>query len=155
MSILIPRAAAGGVPPLAGLANGHRKLYPARMVKKLLHTRMRVNDLARTVKFYEDALGLKVGRRHTSPRGAQLVFLRTPNSDEEIELCHLPNSPSVQVQPDLVHLAFEVEDMAAFAARLEKKGYKLSDGPTRTGSGSVIAFVDAPEGYEVELIQRG
>jgi lactoylglutathione lyase len=125
------------------------------MVKKLLHTRMRVNDLARTVKFYEDALGLKVGRRHTSPRGAQLVFLRTPNSDEEIELCHLPNSPSVQVQPDLVHLAFEVEDMAAFAARLEKKGYKLSDGPTRTGSGSVIAFVDAPEGYEVELIQRG
>jgi lactoylglutathione lyase len=125
------------------------------MVKKLLHTRMRVNDLARTVKFYEDALGLKVGRRHTSPRGAQLVFLRTPNSDEEIEICHLPNSPAAQVQPDLVHLAFEVEDMAAFVAKLGKKGYKLSDGPTRTGSGSIIAFVDAPEGYEVELIQRG
>jgi lactoylglutathione lyase len=125
------------------------------MVKKLLHTRMRVNDMERTVKFYEDALGLKVGRRHTSPRGAQLVFIRTPNSDEEIELCHLPNSPSVQVQPDLMHLAFEVEDMAAFTARLAKKGYKLSDGPTRTGSGSIIAFVDAPEGYEVELIQRG
>src|SRR5271157_377262 len=118
MSIWIPRASAGGAAPLAGLANGPRRLYPARMVKKLLHTRMRVNDLARTVKFYEEALGLKVGRRHTSPRGAQLVFLRTPNSDEEIELCHLPNSPSVQVQPDLVHLAFEVEDMAAFAAKL-------------------------------------
>jgi len=125
------------------------------MVKKLLHTRMRVNDLARTVKFYEEALGLKVGRRHTSPRGAQLVFLRTPNSDEEIELCHLPGSPAVKVQPDLMHLAFEVEDMAAIAAHLEKKGHKLSDGPTRTSSGSVIAFVDAPEGYEVELIQRG
>jgi len=125
------------------------------MVKKLLHTRMRVNDLERTVKFYEDALGLKVGRRHTSPRGALLAFLRTPNSDEEIEICQLANSPSVQVQPDLMHLAFEVEDMAAFAAQLEKKGYKLSDGPTRTGSGSIIAFVDAPEGYEVELIQRG
>jgi lactoylglutathione lyase len=125
------------------------------MVKKLLHTRMRVNDLERTVKFYEDALGLRVGRRHTSPRGALLAFIRTPNSDEEIELCQLPNSPSVQVQPDLMHLAFEVEDMAAFAAKLQKKGYKLSDGPTRTGSGSIIAFVDAPEGYEVELIQRG
>ena len=125
------------------------------MVKKLLHTRMRVNDLERTVKFYEEALGLKVGRRHTSPRGALLAFIRTPNSDEEIELCQLPNSPSVQVQPDLMHLAFEVEDMAAFAAKLQKKGYKLSDGPTRTGSGSIIAFVDAPEGYEVELIQRG
>lgn len=125
-----------------------------RMVKKLLHTRMRVNDLERTVKFYEEALGLKVSRRHTSPRGAQLVFLQTPGSEEEIELCQLPNSPSVQVQPDLMHLAFEVENLEAFAAELKKKGYALSDGPTPTGSGSMIAFIDAPEGYEVELIQR-
>ncbi|HYD84876.1 MAG TPA: VOC family protein [Opitutus sp.] len=124
------------------------------MIKKLLHTRMRVNDLERTVKFYENALGLKVARRHTSPRGAQLVFLETPNSDEEIELCYLPNSESVKVQPDLMHLAFEVEDLNAFAEGLKKKGYALSDGPTETGSGSMIAFIDAPEGYEVELIQR-
>jgi len=116
---------------------------------------MRVNDLERTVKFYEDALELKVARRNVSPRGAQIVFLATPNSDEEIEICQLPNSPSVQVQPDLMHLAFEVEDLAAFTAKLEKKGFKLSDGPTQTGSGSTIAFIDAPEGYEVELIQRG
>jgi len=124
------------------------------MIKKFLHTRMRVNDLERTVKFYEDALGLTVARRHTSPRGAQLVFIAVPNSDEEIELCQLANSPSVQVQPDLMHLAFEVEDLEAFAAALKKKGYALSDGPTKTGSGSVIAFIDAPEGYEIELIQK-
>jgi lactoylglutathione lyase len=124
------------------------------MVKKLLHTRMRVNDLERTVKFYEEALGLKVDRRHTSPRGAQLAFLRTPNSDEEIELCQLPGSPSVQVQPDLMHLAFEVDDLHAFAAQLARKGFKLSDGPTASGSGSTIAFIDAPEGYEIELIQK-
>lgn len=124
------------------------------MVKKLLHTRMRVNDLERTVKFYEDALGLTCARRHTSPRGAQLAFLTTPNSEEEIEICQLANSPAVQVQPDLMHLAFEVEDLEAFAAELKKKGYPLSDGPTKSGSGSVIAFIDAPEGYEVELIQR-
>ena len=60
----------------------------------------------------------------------------------------------MQVQPDLMHLAFEVEDLAAFTAKLEKKGLKLSDGPTPTSSGSTIAFIDAPEGYEVELIQR-
>jgi lactoylglutathione lyase len=124
------------------------------MVKKLLHTRMRVNDLERTVKFYESALGLKVARRHTSPRGAQLAFLQTPNSEEEIEICQLPGSPGVQVQPDLMHLAFAVDDLPAFAAELERKGFRLSDGPTRTSSGSVIAFIDAPEGYEVELIQR-
>jgi lactoylglutathione lyase len=125
------------------------------MVTKLLHTRMRVNDLERTVKFYEEIMGLKVGRRHTSPRGAMLAFIRTPNSDEELEICQLPGSPPVVVQPDLMHIAFEVEDIAAFAAAAEKKGCKLSDGPTRTGSGSIIAFVDAPEGYEIELIQRG
>ena len=126
------------------------------MVKKLLHTRMRVNDIERTVKFYTEALGLTVSRRHTSPRGAQLVFLATPNSDEEIELCQMPagSSPSVTVQPDLMHLAFEVDDLEAFAAAAKQKGYLLSDGPTKTGSGSMIAFIDAPEGYEVELIQR-
>jgi lactoylglutathione lyase len=124
------------------------------MVKKLLHTRMRVNDLERTVKFYEEILGLRVGRRHTSPRGAQLAFIRTPNSDEEIELCQLPDSPPVEVQPDLMHLAFEVEDLGKFAAEIAKKGQKLSDGPTKTSSGSVIGFLDAPEGYEIELIQR-
>jgi lactoylglutathione lyase len=124
------------------------------MVTKLLHTRMRVNDLDRTVRFYEQALGLRVSRRITSPRGAQLVFLATPNSDEEIELCQMPGSPSVAVQPDLLHLAFAVDDLAAFAADLERKGFKLSDGPMKTSSGSLIAFIDAPEGYEVELIQR-
>ncbi len=116
---------------------------------------MRVNDLERTVKFYQEVLGLTIARRSVSPRGAQIVFLATPNSEEEIEICQLPNSPGVQVQPDLMHLAFEVESIDAFAADIAKKGYKLSDGPTKTNSGWVIAFVDAPEGYEVELIQRG
>jgi lactoylglutathione lyase len=124
------------------------------MVKKLLHTRMRVNDIERSVKFYQDALGLTIARRSVSPRGAQIVFLATPNSDEEIELCQLPNSPSVQVQPDLMHLAFEVDDLKAWAAAAEQRGFKLSDGPTPTSSGSIIAFIDAPEGYEIELIQR-
>ncbi|MBP6507024.1 MAG: VOC family protein [Opitutaceae bacterium] len=126
------------------------------MVKKLLHTRMRVNDLAGTVKFYQDALGLKLSRQHTSPRGAQLAFLATPNSDEEIEICQMPaGAEPVKVQPDLMHLAFEVESMDAYVAAIRAKGFALSDGPTKTGSGSVIAFIDAPEGYEIELIQRG
>ncbi len=116
---------------------------------------MRVNDLARTVKFYQEALGLTLSRQHTSPRGAQLAFLATPNSDEEIEICQMPpGAPAVQVQPDLMHLAFEVENLAAFEVAIKAKGYALSDGPTKTSSGSVIAFIDAPEGYEVELIQR-
>ncbi|MDR2674885.1 MAG: VOC family protein [Opitutaceae bacterium] len=124
------------------------------MIKKLLHTRMRVDDIARTIRFYEEILGLKCVRRTTSPRGAKLAFIQTPGSDEEIELCELPGAEPVRVQPDLMHLAFEVDDLAAFAAALEKRGRKLSDGPVQTASGDIIAFIDAPEGYEVELIQK-
>ena len=65
-----------------------------------------------------------------------------------------PGATPVQVQPDLMHLAFEVDDLAAFAAGLATRGFALSDGPTLSGSGSTIAFIDAPEGYEVELIQK-
>jgi lactoylglutathione lyase len=115
---------------------------------------MRVNDLERTVKFYEDALGLKVTSRRISPRGAQVAFLAMPGTDAEIELAQLPNSPGVQVQPDLMHLAFEVDDLAALTAQLAQKGYALSDGPTTTSSGNILAFIDAPEGYEIEFIQK-
>ena len=125
------------------------------MVKKLLHTRYRVKDLEKTVSFYKDVLGLQETRRHTSGRGSQLVFFKAPESEEEIELCKFDESGPVVVGPDLTHLAFEVDDMEKFAREAKAKGYPLSDGPHKTSSGSVIAFIDAPEGYEIELIQRG
>ncbi len=124
------------------------------MIKKLLHTRYRVTDLDKTVSFYKDVLGLQETSRHTSGRGSQLVFLKAPGSDEEIELCKFDESGPVQVGPDLTHLAFEVDDLEAFAAETAKKGYPLSDGPHTSKSGSVIGFIDAPEGYEIELIQK-
>ncbi|HEX4084181.1 MAG TPA: VOC family protein [Chthoniobacteraceae bacterium] len=124
------------------------------MVKKLLHTRYRVTDLDRTVAFYKEVLGLEETRRHTSGRGSQLVFFKAPGSEEEIEICKFDESGPVIVGPDLTHLAFEVEDMDAFARHAASRGYPLSDGPHRSPSGSAIAFIDAPEGYEIELIQK-
>ena len=123
-------------------------------VNKLLHTRYRVNDLERTVRFYRDVLGLEEIRRHKSPRGSELVFLKAPESKEEIEICFFPGSDSVRVQPDLTHLAFEVDSLDAFARHLARHGLKFSDGPTTSSSGTTFAFVDAPEGYEIELIQK-
>ena len=122
-------------------------------VKKLLHTRYRVNDLGKTVQFYKEVLGLEEVRRHKSPRGSELVFLKAPGSEETIELCHFPDSGPVQVQPDLTHLAFEVDSLAEFAKHLEKCGLGYSDGPHIKENGGGFAFIDAPEGYEVELIQ--
>jgi lactoylglutathione lyase len=123
------------------------------MVKKLLHTRYRVADLEKTVAFYRDVLGLHEIRRHTSGRGSQLVFLKAPQSEEEIEICKFDESGPIVVGPDLTHLAFEVDDMETFARETAAKGYPLSDGPHTSSSGK-IAFIDAPEGYEIELIER-
>lgn len=122
------------------------------MITKLLHTRYRVAELEKTAAFYRDVLGLQEVRRFTSPRGSQLVFFKAPQSEELIELCQFEASGPVIVGPDLTHLAFQVEDMEAFAKHAAAKGYPLSDGPHKTPSG-FIAFIDAPEGYEIELIE--
>ncbi|MEW6543403.1 MAG: VOC family protein [Nitrospirota bacterium] len=123
-------------------------------VKKLLHTRMRVSDMDETIGFYTEVLGLQVVERKTSPRGSHLAFLAVPNSEELIELCSFPPSGPVKVQEDLVHLAFEVENLDETIRTLTAKGVKITDGPTRTSSGSRFIFIDAPDGYEVELIER-
>jgi lactoylglutathione lyase len=124
-------------------------------VKKLLHTRYRVNDLEKTVRFYVDVLGLQEVRRHKSPRGSELVFLKAPESEELIEVCYFPSSGPVQVQMDLTHLAFGVDSLEEFGKHLAKHGIKYSDGPIMKENGGGFAFIDAPEGYEIELIQRG
>ncbi len=124
-------------------------------VTRLLHTRYRLNDLERSVTFYRQVLGLEEVRRHKSPRGSELVFLKAPQSEETIELCHFPNSGPVEVQPDLTHVAFEVESLEAFGQHLARLGLRYSDGPHYKSDGSGgFAFVDAPEGYEIELIER-
>lgn len=124
-------------------------------VSRLLHTRYRVEDLERSVRFYKDVLGLEEVRRHKSPRGSELVFLKARASDETVELCCFPASGPVKVQADLTHLAFEVDSLESFGEHLRAHGLAYSDGPTYKPDGSGgFAFVDAPEGYEIELIQR-
>ena len=125
-----------------------------KTARKLLHTRYRVDDLEKTVKFYKEVLGLEEVRRHKSPRGSELAFMKAPESEELIELCYFPASGPVEVQPDLTHLAFEVESLEAFGQHLAAHGFKYSDGPTVKPDGSGFAFVDAPEGYEIEIMQR-
>ena len=123
-------------------------------VKKLLHTRMRVSDIDQTIRFYQEVLGLEVMERKVSPRGSHLAFLKVPNSEELIELCSFPASGPVSVQEDLIHLAFEVENLDQTIDALKADGIPITDGPTRTSSGSRFIFIDAPDGYEVELIER-
>ena len=119
------------------------------LVTKLLHTRLRVSDLERTVRFYTDILGLTLSSRHTSPRGSKIAYLKVPGSEEEI--AEFPGSGEVIVPPDLVHLAFAVEDLEKTLSRLKELGIPITDGPTK-GRNTTFFFIDAPEGYEIELI---
>ena len=123
------------------------------LAKKILHTRYRVDDLEKTVEFYKKVLGLEEVRRHKSPRGSELAFLKAPESEETIEICYFPHSGPVKVQEDLTHLAFEVESLEEFGRHLSSIGIEFSDGPTMKEKGGGFAFVDAPEGYEIELIE--
>ncbi|MDH4229440.1 MAG: VOC family protein [Nitrospirota bacterium] len=125
----------------------------AIQVTRLLHTRMRVADMQASVDFYTRVLGLSVLSRHSSPRGSELVFLGVPGSPEEIELCAFPASGPVRVPEDLVHLAFQVDDLGATIQRLEQMGVAVTDGPHDSRSGR-FCFIDAPEGYEIELIEQ-
>src|SRR3974390_1314711 len=111
------------------------------LATKLPHPRYRVDDLERSVKFYREVLGLEEVRRHKSPRGSELAFVKAPGSEELIELCHFPGSGPVQVQPDLTHLAFEVESLEAFGKHLAKLGLRYSDGPHWRDDGGGIAFI--------------
>jgi lactoylglutathione lyase len=124
------------------------------MVRRLLHTRYRVNDLGKIVAFFTEVLGLEEVRRVSSPRGSILVFLKAPESEEQLEICHYPASGQVVVPPDLTHLAFEVDSLEEFGKWAAAKGYPFSDGPTISSSGTRFAFIDGPEGYEIELIER-
>ena len=115
---------------------------------------MRVSDMDQTIAFYQEVLGLEVVERKVSPRGSHLAFLAVPHSEELIELCSFPASGPVKVQEDLVHLAFEVDNLDRAIGVLKEKNIPITDGPTQTSTGSRFIFIDAPDGYEVELIER-
>ena len=121
------------------------------LASSLLHVRMRVNDLEKTVRFYREVLGLTEVRRSLSPRGSKIAFLKAKDSATEIEIAEFGDSGAVFVPPDLVHLAFRVRDLEETLARLRALNIPVTEGPTES-SRSVFLFIDAPEGYEIELI---
>ena len=122
------------------------------MIKKYLHTRFRVSDMDKSIYFYQDVLGMEVIEQKTSPRGSKLVFLKFPDMDCELELCSFPDSGSVHVPEDLVHLAFEVDDLEACIEKLNAAGVPITEGPLETSNGTKFIFTEDPDKYEIELM---
>lgn len=121
-------------------------------MKAFLHVRLKVRDLERAISFYTTFFGFALRGRKASPRGSQLAFLKHPGSPTELELAYLPWDPDFTLPEDIFHLAFEVEDMPAFCARLEEAGVKVTDPPEETRPGRWMAFIEDPDGYEIELL---
>ena len=117
-----------------------------------LHVRLKVRDMDRAIAFYTTQLGFTVRDRKTSPRGTQLVFLGYPGTPTEIELAYLPWDPDFTLPEDIFHLAFQVEDMHATLATMRAAGVKVTEEPSERGAGGWMAFIEDPDGYEIELL---
>lgn len=123
------------------------------MLIRYLHTRFRVSDMEKSLRFYRDILGMKIVEQKTSPRGSILVFLRFPGTDCKLELCSFPDSGKIKVPEDLVHLAFEVESLENCILKLEEAGIRITEGPIESSNGTRFIFTEDPDKYEIELIQ--
>lgn len=123
---------------------------------KLLHTRIRVGDLERTIAFYTEHLGFRLTRRtDRSPAGNQLAFLELPGNEHVIELCY-SDDYDLKVPADLMHFAIGVPNLEQFCAELEAKGILIWPDNWREAfqEGRKMAFIDDPDGYEIELLER-
>lgn len=125
---------------------------------RLLHTMLRVGDLDRSLMFYTDVLGMKLLRRKDYPDGKfTLAFVGYQEESEGavLELTHNWDTPSYDLGNGYGHIALEVEDAYDACARIKERGGNITReaGPMKHGK-TVIAFVEDPDGYKIELIQR-
>jgi lactoylglutathione lyase len=125
---------------------------------RFLHTMLRVGDLQRSVDFYTKLLGMKELRRRDVPDGKYtLAFVGygDEESSSVIELTYNYGVTSYETGTAFGHLAIGVPDVAATCETLRKAGAKITrePGPVKFGT-TIIAFVEDPDGYKIELVQR-
>ncbi|MGO3890422.1 MAG: lactoylglutathione lyase [Paenalcaligenes sp.] len=125
---------------------------------RLLHTMLRVGNLEKSLAFYTDVLGMKLLRQKDYPDGKfTLAFVGYQDESEAavLELTHNWDTDSYDLGNAYGHIAIEVEDAYATCATIKAKGGNVvrEAGPMKHGN-TVIAFVEDPDGYKIELIQK-
>lgn len=125
---------------------------------RLLHTMLRVGNLDRSLMFYTDIIGMHLLRRKDYPEGRfTLAFVGYQDEDQGavIELTHNWDTESYDLGNGYGHIAIEVEDAYDTCATIKARGGLVvrDAGPMKHGT-TVIAFVEDPDGYKIELIQR-
>jgi lactoylglutathione lyase len=125
---------------------------------RLLHTMLRVVDLERALIFYCEVLGMRLLRQQEYPAGRfTLAFVGYGDEADQtvIELTHNWDTTSYEMGTAFGHLAIETDDIVATCEAVRAKGGKVvrEPGPMQHGT-TVIAFVEDPDGYKIEFIQR-
>jgi len=125
---------------------------------KAIHMMIRVLDEARSVKFYETCFGLKISDRKEWP-DFSLTYMKNPENDFEVELTvNKGRTEPYELGNGYGHVAFVVEDLEAARARIAAAGYQPKDIKTMTYDGKPFGtffFIDDPDGYKIEVLQRG
>ena len=125
---------------------------------RILHTMLRVGDLERSIRFYSEVLGMRLLRRRDVPDGKfTLAFLgyRDESEAAAIELTYNWGVDRYELGDAYGHIAIAVEDARAACDEIRRRGGLVTReaGPMKHG-GTVIAFVQDPDGYKIELIER-
>ena len=125
---------------------------------RLLHTMLRVGDLDTSIDFYTQVLGMQLLRRKDYPEGEfTLAFVGYGDEADNtvIELTHNWGTSSYDLGEGYGHIAIEVDDVYAAADEVKHRGGKIirEAGPMNAGT-TIIAFVEDPDGYQIELIGR-
>jgi len=125
---------------------------------RLLHTMLRVGNLDRSIAFYTGVLGMRLLRRHEVPEGRYtLAFVGYGEESEAtvLELTHNWDTSSYEMGSAFGHLAIAVADAADACVRVRSAGGRVTReaGPVKFGT-TIIAFVEDPDGYKIEFIQR-
>ena len=125
---------------------------------RILHTMIRVMDLKKSIKFYTDVLEMKLLRQKDYPDGKfTLAFVGYGNESEEavIELTHNWDTNEYDIGNAFGHIAIEVDDVYKACESMKKTGGKIirDAGPMNAGT-TIIAFIEDPDGYQIELIGK-
>lgn len=123
---------------------------------RILHTMIRVGDLDRSIAFYTEVLGMKLLSRKDYPDGKfTLAFVGFGDGGAEIELTYNYGVEKYELGTAFGHIAVEVDDAHKACDLVRARGGKVTReaGPMKHGT-TVIAFVEDPDGYKIEFIQK-
>jgi lactoylglutathione lyase len=125
---------------------------------RILHTMLRVGDLDKSIAFYTEVLGMKLLRRNDYPAGKfTLAFLGYQEEKDSavIELTHNWGVDSYELGTAYGHIAIEVDDAYHACELVKQRGGKvIREAGTMQGSTTVLAFIEDPDGYKIEFIQK-